>query len=132
MICFRMYELLTSKQIQTDISSKIKSLRLQLNRTQESFAKSIGISKSTYMRFENDGEGSFENFVRIMQGIGRISELERLLKVENFSPMEAFKNAKKNPPRKRASTSEETEKPSVTPKLKEKSFLDKIKEAKNG
>jgi DNA-binding XRE family transcriptional regulator len=127
-----MYELLTSKEIQIDISSKIKLLRLKLNRTQDSFAKSIGISKTTYMRFENTGEGSFESFIRIMQGIGRISELENLVKVENFSPLEAMKNTKKKPPRQRASTSNENDTPSVRPSKVEKSFLDKIKESKNG
>ena len=132
MIYSTMYELITSKEIQRDISSKIKSLRLKLNRTQEDFAKSIGISKATYMRFENSGKGSFENFIRIMQGVGRISELENLLKVENYSPLEAFKNVKKNPPRQRASTTEEKDILSVRPKKEEKSFLQKIKESKNG
>lgn len=130
-----MYELLTSKEIQVDISNKIKLLRLKLNRTQDSFAKSIGISKPTYMRFENGGEGSFENFIRIMQGTRRISELENILKMENYSPIEAFENAKKKPPRQRASTEDTAKKPSSfskTSKSKEKSFINKIKEAKNG
>lgn len=69
MMYFVMYELLTSKEIQTDISAKIKHLRLPLNRTQENMAHNIGVSKATYVRFENGGEGSFENFIRIMQGI---------------------------------------------------------------
>jgi len=130
-----MYELLTSKEIQVDISNKIKLLRLKLNITQDSFAQSIGISKPTYMRFENGGEGSFENFIRIMQGTGRIFELENILKMENYSPIEAFETAKKKPLRQRASTEDTAKQPSSfskTSKSKEKSFIDKIKEAKNG
>ena len=127
-----MYELLTSKEIQVDISNKIKLLRLKLNQTQESFAASIGIPKSTYVRFENGGEGSFENFVRIMQGLGRISELESFFKIEDYSPIEAIQNVKRNPPRQRASAAEGKEHSSIKFKKDNKSFLDKIKEAKNG
>jgi len=124
-----MYELWTSKEIQVTISTKIKSLRLGLNRTQADFAQSIGMSKPTYIRFENTGEGSFENFIRIMQGMGRVSELENILKTADFSPIEAIKNAKKNPPRQRATpivdntknTKTSTKKPSST-------FMDKVKE----
>jgi len=126
-----MYELLTSKEIQTSISTKIKSIRLGLNRTQTDLAKSIGIPKATYVRFENAGEGSFENFIRIMQGLGRVSELESLLRTSDFSPLEAIKNTKKNPPRQRASTradSKENTRASV--KKSSNSFMDKINERK--
>ena len=127
-----MFELLTTKEIQHDIAAKVKALRLSLNKTQHNFAKSIGMSKSTYIRFENDGEGSFESFIQILKGLGRISELENILKSEAYSPLDAVKNEKKNTPRQRATNHPHTT--VKTYKINEddnKSFMQMIKEVKD-
>lgn len=127
-----MYELLTTKQIQKDISNKIKDIRLSLDITQSSLSHSIGISKSTYVRFEKDGNCSFENFILIMQGIGRIGELNSILKKETYSPIQAIKNAKKNKPKLRARENKYKINNTIKEVVKEKSFMDIVKEAKNG
>ncbi len=127
-----MFELLTTQQIQKEISSKVKDIRISLDKTQSSLAKNIGISKSTYIRFEQDGNCSFENFILIMQGIGRIGELNSILKKETYSPIQAMKDAKKNKPKQRAREKIYNTDTIIKPKTEEKNFMDMVKEAKNG
>jgi transcriptional regulator with XRE-family HTH domain len=47
--------------------------------TQKEFAEFSGIPFGTYMRFEQSGDVSFQNFIIIMQRLGRIEELESIL-----------------------------------------------------
>jgi len=98
-----MYKLMLTKEIQKDIALKIKKLRLAQNKTQEYFAQTIGISKSTYIRFENSGDGSFETFIKILQGLGKIDELENILTIQEYSPLKELQN-KSPKERKRANS----------------------------
>jgi transcriptional regulator with XRE-family HTH domain len=126
-----MYELMTTKEIQKDIASKIKQIRLSQNKTQEYFANSIGISKATYIRFENSATGSFETFLTILQGLGKISELEQILQIHNYSPLQSIKTPKEKK-RKRASKMDNSlEKNSTFIKPRD-NFLAHIKKAMNG
>ncbi len=126
-----MFELLTTREIQKEISNKAKEIRISLNRTQESLARSIGISKSTYMRFEKDGSCSFENFILIMQGLGRIGELNSILKKETYSPIQSIKNTKKNKLRLRAREIKYKKNNIIQKNIKEKSFMDTVRETQN-
>jgi len=121
-----MYELLTINEIQNNLSKKIKALRLAQNKTQEDFSRSIGISKSTYVRFEKYADGSFKTFLSIVKGLGRSNEIERLLNLETFSPVKALKEGIKNKPRQRAVA--QINIPNVIRSKKTMSILDKIKE----
>ena len=91
-----MYELMPTQDILKDISIKIKKVRLSLNLTQEDFALKVGIPLSTYRSFEREAKGSFENFIKITTTLGRINEIENILKTDDFSPSKAFYNNTKN------------------------------------
>ncbi len=118
------FELLTIDEIQNTFSQRIKKLRLAQNKTQDDFSRSIGISKATYVRFEKGADGSFKTFLSIAKGLGRINEIEKLLNLEAFSPVQALKESKRNSPRKRAVA--QVEIPKVISN-KKTSILDRIK-----
>ena len=120
-----MYELLTIDEIQNNLSKKIKALRLVQNKTQEDFSRTIGVSKATYVRFEKYADGSFKTFLAISKGLGRINEIEKLLNLESFSPVQEFKDGIKNKPRQRAKAQKNI--PNVISTKKSMSILDKIK-----
>jgi len=120
-----MYELLTIDEIQNNLSKKIKVLRLAQNKTQEDFSRSIGVSKATYVRFEKHGDGSFKTYLSIIKGLGRLNEIEKLLNLESFSPIQAFKEGIKNKPRQRAVSQKNI--PNVVSSKRTMSMLDKIK-----
>ncbi len=95
-----MYTFKTTKDIALDISQKIKTVRIGLNFTQEEFALKSGVTLSTYRTFEKSGKGSFETFIMIVTGLGRINELSRILVSSDFSPIQALKE-KEKPKRQR-------------------------------
>lgn len=73
------FELRSSIEIAHEIGRRAKALRKASKMTQKEFAEFSGIPFGTYMRFEQSGEISFQNFIIIMQRLGRIEELESIL-----------------------------------------------------
>ncbi|MFZ2891047.1 helix-turn-helix domain-containing protein [Sulfuricurvum sp.] len=74
------FELHSSVEIAHEIGRRAKSLRKATKMTQKEFAEFSGIPFGTYMRFEQSGEISFQNFIIIIiQRLGRIEELESIL-----------------------------------------------------
>ena len=125
-----MYELKITSEISSDIASKIKNLRIANNNTQEEFALKVGVTLSTYRTFERNGKGSFETFIKIVSGLGRLGELKRMLLLSDFSPIEALKQ-KKKPQRQRVKKEHKTNIAKQISIKKEENFLDMIKK-KNG
>jgi len=74
-----MFELYTVNEIKELMAKRIKQKRIIQNKTQKEFSLKSGIKLSTYKKFEKEGEGSFENFLLILQALGKIGELEKLL-----------------------------------------------------
>ena len=72
------FEFMTSTEITKSIAKKIKSIRKKNFKTQELFAKHIGITYSKYARFEKSGQIQFVDFIEVIKGIGRIDELQNL------------------------------------------------------
>ena len=72
------FELHSSIEIAHEIGRRAKVVRKATKMTQKEFAEFSGIPFGTYMRFEQSGEISFQNFI-IMQRLGRIEELESML-----------------------------------------------------
>lgn len=122
-----MYELKSIKDISKDMSNKIKQIRIALNFTQEEFALKSGITLSTYRTFEKSGKGSFETFIKVVSGLGRINELNQMLYLETFSPIESFKH-KKKPPRQRVRNSIQLDTKQPKSIKNEPSFLDMIRD----
>lgn len=74
------FDFKTNKEIIKMIALRIKKIRKVNFKTQESFAKHIGMTHGSYARFEKSGEVSFSGFVAILKGIGYIDRLDELLK----------------------------------------------------
>jgi DNA-binding XRE family transcriptional regulator len=77
------FDFKTNKEIMKMIALRVKKIRKVNFKTQESFAKHIGMTHGSYARFEKSGEVSFSGFVAILKGIGYIDKLDELLKTEN-------------------------------------------------
>ncbi|WP_121628485.1 helix-turn-helix domain-containing protein [Poseidonibacter antarcticus] len=91
-----MLEFKTSREIEDIIAKRIKSERLRQNITQSLMAKKTGMALSTYKKFEHEGKGTFDNFIRILMGLGRITEIDNFLKEPEFSPKVQIKSNRLN------------------------------------
>lgn len=81
------FEFMTSTEITKSIAKKIKLIRKKQFKTQEIFAKHIGMSLGSYARFEKTGQISFKGFIEILKGVQRVDEISDLfaLHVEEIS-----------------------------------------------
>lgn len=66
------------------LAKNIKEIRKQRFKTQNLFAKHIGMSYSKYARFEKSGEISFDGFVEIVKGLDKLDEFINLFKVSSL------------------------------------------------
>ena len=99
-----MLEFKTSREIEDIMAKRIKSERLRQNITQSSMAKKTGMALTTYKKFEHEGKGTFENFIKILMGLGKIRQIDNFLKEPDFSPKAQAKSNKKIFKRARASS----------------------------
>ncbi len=86
------------------IGSKLKSIRLRQNITQQSLAESADVSLSSIKKIEKGEIRSFDSLLRVLRILGKLDVLQPLVEEEQLSPNEYFKfiqSAKKHE-RKRA------------------------------
>lgn len=72
------YEFMTSKEICKSLGKKVKIIRKKRFKTQELFAKHIGMSYGKYARFEKSGQISFEGFIDIVKGLDSVEDIANL------------------------------------------------------
>jgi len=72
------FEFMTSLEISKEIAKKIKTIRKKRFKTQELFAKHIGISYSKYARFEKSGQIQFVDFIEVVKGIDKVEDLQTI------------------------------------------------------
>ena len=76
--------LFTPQEMQAQLAHRVKILRLTAGYKRTTLAQRAGVSKSSLKRFENSGEISLKNFLRLGHALGRLQEFASL-----FQPLEA-------------------------------------------
>lgn len=94
--------LMSLTQLQLHLASRIKKERISANFTQKELAKKADIPLSTYRRYEQKGEGSIKDFIKILVSLNRVNELDSFLLPQEYSPIreyEELNKSKKEPKR---------------------------------
>ncbi len=85
------FSLLTDEEILLVLAHRAKKLRIANTIKQKDFSKSAKLSSpSTYSNFEQTGKVSLLNFIKIIRNLGRLSEMESLLKSDLSSKIDSF------------------------------------------
>ena len=97
----------TDAQILQKIGSRLKSIRLKHNMTQQELSNQSMVSVSTIKKIEDGQINSFDSLLRLMRILGKLDLLQELTKEEKLSPNEyyAMVNSVKKHQRKRARSS---------------------------
>jgi len=77
------------------LAQKIKKARIASEMTQKELAGKADIPLSTYRRFEQKGEGSVKDLVKVMIALGRIGDLDTLLSTMPYSPIAEYERGEK-------------------------------------
>ena len=70
----------TPVEVSKILAKKIKDLRLTKKWKRSTLANRSGVTESSLRRFEETGKVSMENFLKLMCALGRLDEMDALLK----------------------------------------------------
>lgn len=79
------FGLSSEKEIRVEFGRRLRAQRLVKGISQADLAERAGLSLSTVKLFENRGRCTFENFVRLVIGLGLVDELQPLFALKNKS-----------------------------------------------
>lgn len=79
------------------LASSVKKRRLERNLTQANLAKQLNIPLPTYRRFEQLGELSLRNFVKIALFFDDLNALQNLFSRKTYASIENVLDAEKSP-----------------------------------
>lgn len=107
-------KLSTPEMILQELGSRLVQQRIASRLTQADLAEQAGVSKRTVERFEAGGEVQLGTLIRILRVLGQVEMLDRLLPVNQVSPMDQLREQDR-PKRKRASSKRVVSRKSQTP-----------------
>ena len=90
------YPLLTMKDVEEQLASRLRALRLAENWKQATLAERSGVSLGSLRRFETTGQISLQNLLKLAWALGRLEDLTKLfepLKVTSLRELEAREDA---------------------------------------
>ena len=73
------FSLKTPEETLLNLSHKFKQIRLIKKWKRSTLSKRSGVPESTLRRFEQTGEVSMKNFLKLIHAMGRLDEMEALL-----------------------------------------------------
>ncbi len=73
------YKLDEYEKILVSASKKIRAERIGLNLTQKEFAEFVDITHSSYMRYEQSGQISFESYIKILIKLNKQEQFSKFL-----------------------------------------------------
>ncbi len=75
-------------QAQRALGERLRAARLAANLSQKSLAEAAGVSIKTVANAEDGQNVSVETLLLLMRGLGRLSDIEDVLREEGPSPIE--------------------------------------------
>ncbi len=73
------YLLFTPQEIARSLADRYKKLRLSRKWKRTTLAQRSGVSVASLVRFEQKGKVSLESFLKLLNALGRLDEVEKLL-----------------------------------------------------
>jgi AraC-like DNA-binding protein len=100
------FSLASEKEIRTELAKRLRAQRLAKSLSLVELAQRAGMGVATLQRLETTGDCTFENFIRVVLGLGLAQELQSafVLKIKSIAQMEQAEQSRRlRAPRKPAS-----------------------------
>ncbi len=95
------FSLQTPEQVSTDLSDRMRQLRLARGWRQATLAERSGVSLGSLRRFEASGRVSLQNLLKLAFTLGRLDDFDALFQAPPASSMAELEAAQERPTRKR-------------------------------
>ena len=82
-------------EVATQLATRVKARRLELNLTQEGLATRAGIKFATYRRFEQTGEIALRGLIQIAFALNTLSEFDNLFAQKQYQSLDDVLNEQK-------------------------------------
>ena len=73
------YSLITPEEVSKNLATRLKQIRLNKKWKRSTLAKRSGVTEASLKRFEQTGEVSLKNFLKLIFTLGRLDEVDNLL-----------------------------------------------------
>lgn len=70
--------MITPQEMQKQVASQLRALRLDLNLSQKTLSEKSGVSYGVLKKFEQTGQISFESLLKLAMILGRIDDFKEL------------------------------------------------------
>lgn len=91
----------TPAEVATELTNRIRTLRLLRNWKRETLATRSGVNVHTLKRFERTGQISLEAFLKLCDALERLDDLEHILEPPPARSMKELERlAERRPPRR--------------------------------
>lgn len=81
----------TPQEISINLAERMRDLRLLKKWKRSTLAKRSGVTESSLRRFEQTGKVSMENFLKLVQALGRLEEFDTLLQPPKAQSIDELK-----------------------------------------
>ena len=95
------YQLVTIRDVEEMLASRIRALRLAANWKQKTLAERSGVSFGSLQRFESTGKISLQNLLRLAWALGRLEEFTELFQPPEATSLSELEERYHAPKRKR-------------------------------
>ncbi|AGF79895.1 Helix-turn-helix protein [Desulfocapsa sulfexigens DSM 10523] len=93
--------LITPIEVQSQLAQRFKMLRLSAGYKRSTLSKRAGVSESSLKRFENSGEISLRNLLRLTHSIGHLQDFNSLFQLPDATSLAELKeNIEKKTPKR--------------------------------
>ena len=94
------FELKTTGEIAQILAKQVKELRLLNKWKRSTMAERSGVSESSLRRFEQTARISLENFLKLLSALGRLNEMDDLLRPPSAKSIEELETRKDKLPKR--------------------------------
>ncbi len=94
------FELRTPLELAQKLAERMKTLRLQKRWKRATLAERSGVSGSSLRRFEQTGKISLESFLKLLSALGRLDEMDELLKPPAIQTIDDLAKRKQRIPKR--------------------------------
>ncbi|MCD4675903.1 MAG: hypothetical protein K8S18_07895 [Desulfobacula sp.] len=94
------YSLLTPEEVSKNLAARLKKIRLNRKWKRSTLAKRSGVTGASLKRFEQTGEVSMKNFLKLAFTIGRLDEVDKLLCQSTVQSIKELEQREKKIPKR--------------------------------
>ena len=94
------FELRTTGEIAQILAKQVKELRLLNKWKRSTMAERSGVSESSLRRFEQTSKISLENFLKLLSALGRLDEMDDLLRPPSAKSIDDLETRKHKLPKR--------------------------------